>query len=59
MTDWLPQNPEINTLMVPCARPRLSGAFLRVVVDLFEVEAKAKARYWLQSVAKEVDANGG
>ena len=59
MTDWLPQNPEIKHLTASCALPRLNGALPGVVVDLCEVDAKAKARYLLQSIAKEADATGG
>jgi hypothetical protein len=59
MTDWLPQNPEIKTLMGSCARTRLSDNLSGVVVDLFEVEARAKARYLLQSIAKGTHTEGG
>lgn len=59
MTDWLPQNPEINDLMPSRARGCLSGALSGVVVELLKVEAKAKAQYLLQSILKETDATGG
>ena len=59
MTDWLPQNPEINTSVVPCARPRLSGALFGVAVVLFEVEARVEAQYCLRGVPKNTDAPGG
>jgi hypothetical protein len=59
MTDWLPHNPEINDLMVSCTHARLTGALSGVVVELLQVEAKAKARCFLQSIAKGADATGG
>ncbi|HYA02012.1 MAG TPA: hypothetical protein VEI04_02745 [Syntrophobacteria bacterium] len=59
MTDWLPQNPEIKHLTASCALPRLAGALSGVVVELFEVEAKAKAHYLLASVRKDDCDNKG
>jgi transcriptional regulator with XRE-family HTH domain len=59
LAEWLGRNPECRELILAWARARVNGAFSGMVVDLFEVEAKAKARYLLQSVAKETDATGG
>jgi hypothetical protein len=58
MTDCLPQHPELNIIMVPHGPKHLSGARSSLVVDLFEVEATAKTRYLLQSVAEKIDPRG-
>jgi hypothetical protein len=59
VAEWPGRYPELTEVIVAWAPAPVNGALSKTVVDPFQVEAKAKARYLLQSPPKGADATGG